>query len=176
MREKTRKLALCGMLCALAAVFLLLGSVIPAALYCCPILAMAALLPVREEFGTKLALTAYAAVAILGLLLAADRELAGVWLFWGWYPAVQPTLDRIRPRALQYGAKLGLCTASMAALYALLIFLFQMEALVQEFRTTSAVLMAATVVLMELVFLLTGAMLHRLSALWRNRLRRRWLR
>ena len=101
MREKTRKLALCGMLCALAAVFLLLGSVIPAALYCCPILAMAALLPVREEFGTKLALTAYAAVAILGLLLAADRELAGVWLFWGWYPAVQPALDRIRPRALQ---------------------------------------------------------------------------
>ena len=64
----------------------------------------------------------------------------------------------------------------MAALYALLIFLFQMEALVQEFRTTSVALMAATVVLMELVFLLTDAMLHRLSALWRNRLRRRWLR
>ena len=170
MREKTRKLALCGMLCALAAVFLLLGSVIPVALYCCPILAMTALLPVREEFGMKLALTAYAAVAILGLLLA------GGWLCWGWYPAGQPALDRIRPRALQYGAKLGLCTASMAALYALLIFLFQMEALVQEFRTTSVALMAATVVLMELVFLLTDAMLHRLSALWRNRLRRRWLR
>ena len=51
-----------------------------------------------------------------------------------------------------------------------------MEALVQEFRTTSVALMAATVVLMELVFLLTDAMLHRLSALWRNRLRRRWLR
>lgn len=176
MREKTRKLALCGMLCALAVVFLLLGSVIPAALYCCPILAMAALLPVREEFGPGPALTAYAAAAILGLLLAADRELAGVWLFWGWYPAAQPALDRIRPRVLQYGAKLGLCTLAMAALYALLIVLFQMEALVQEYQTTSGALLAVSVGMMELVFLLTDAMLHRLSALWRNKLRRRWLR
>lgn len=41
----SRQMALCGVLSALAVVFLLLGSVIPAATFCAPILAMIALFP-----------------------------------------------------------------------------------------------------------------------------------
>lgn len=55
MRARSRRMALCGVLCALAEVFLLLGGLIPAALYACPILAMLSLLPVREECGPRFA-------------------------------------------------------------------------------------------------------------------------
>ena len=46
---KSRPLALCGVLAALAVTLLCLGSVIPAAVLCAPILAMAVLLPVLED-------------------------------------------------------------------------------------------------------------------------------
>ena len=71
MRGQSRRVALCGVLCALAEVFLLLGGLVPAALYACPILAMLALLPVREECGVRFALVSWAAVGLLALLLGA---------------------------------------------------------------------------------------------------------
>ena len=71
-----------------------------AALYACPILAMAALLPVRERFGTGAAMTTYAAVSLLALLLATDKELALLYAFFGWYVPLQPALDKVRPRLL----------------------------------------------------------------------------
>ena len=49
MRQQTRELALASVLGALAVLFLFLGGVLPLALYACPLLASACLLPVREE-------------------------------------------------------------------------------------------------------------------------------
>ncbi len=51
MRETSRRMAVCGLLCALAVVLMLLGGVIPLAVYACPILVMAVLLPVQEQYG-----------------------------------------------------------------------------------------------------------------------------
>ena len=66
---KSREVALCGVLCALAAALLTLGGVIPAATFCAPVLAMAALLPVLEEAGPRAAGTAWMAVSLLALVL-----------------------------------------------------------------------------------------------------------
>ena len=73
---KSREMALCGVLCALAAALLTLGGVIPAATFCAPVLAMAALLPVLEEAGPWAAGTAWMAVSLLALALDPDREAA----------------------------------------------------------------------------------------------------
>ena len=51
----TRKLALCGVFCALGVVLLSLGSLIPAATYCCPVLASLPLLVLHRACGTKYA-------------------------------------------------------------------------------------------------------------------------
>ena len=176
MRWDAKRIALCGMLCALAEVLLMLGSILPAALYCCPILAMAALLPVREELGPRAALTVYAATALLALVLLPNREAAGIYLFWGWYPAAQPRLDRIRPRGLGMAVKLLSCTLALAVLYGLLIFLFQMQTVVSELREATGLLLAGTGLLLELVFWQTDRLLHRLAELWRERRPKRWLR
>ena len=53
---KSRQIALCGMLNALAVVLLSFGGLIPIATYCAPLLAMAVLLPVLEEYGGRMAL------------------------------------------------------------------------------------------------------------------------
>ena len=88
MKEQSRKIALCGVSCALAVTLLLLGGILPLATFCAPMLAMTVLLPVRQECGTRMASAAYGAAAILALLLVADREAALIFVFFGWYPLV----------------------------------------------------------------------------------------
>jgi hypothetical protein len=176
MHGEARRLALGGMLCALAEVLLLLGGMVPAALYACPILAMLALLPVREECGQRLALAAYGAVALLALLLSPDKELAGVYLALGWYPTAQPYLDRIRPAALRALCKLALFLLSVTALYAALLYLFQLDAVVREWHNTAAPALWALGIMSCGTFFLMDAALHRMTMLWRTQLRRRWFK
>ena len=108
MAKKTHELALCGVLCALAVAFLWLSGVVPLSTYAWPILASATLLPAREECRKSYAWSCFAAAAVLGLLLCADKEAALVFCFLGYYPLVKPNLDAISSKALRLFAKLGL--------------------------------------------------------------------
>lgn len=171
MRQSSRRMALCGVLCSLAVCFLLLGSVIPAATFCGPLLAMAALLPVLEELGPRAAGTAWAAVSILGLLLAADRELALVYLFFGWYPVLRPRINKLSSRSLRIAVKLAVCNGTVFLLYRLLGALLGLTE-----DMTSPLLAAATVVLANMTFFLADLALGRLTLLWRRKLRKRFFR
>ena len=176
MAPQSRRVALCGVLCALAEVFLLLGGLIPAALYACPILAMLALVPVREECGVRFALVSWAAVALLALLLCPDKELAGVYLALGWYGALQGRFDGIPSRSLRLGAKLGAFLFCTGGLYAALILLFQLESVVRELADATPWLLGSLLAMGCATFLLTDVILRRSAVLWRRKLRRRWLR
>lgn len=171
MRQSSRRMALCGVLCSLAVCLLLLGSVIPAATFCGPLLAMAALLPVLEELGPRAAGTAWAAVSILGLLLAADRELALVYLFFGWYPVLRPRINKLPSRPLRIAVKLAVCNGTVFLLYRLLGALLGLTE-----DMTSPLLAAATVVLANMTFFLADLALGRLTLLWRRKLRKRFFR
>jgi hypothetical protein len=176
LRLTSRQTAVCGVLCALATALLLMGSIIPLAVYCCPLLAMLVLLPVREEFGVRWALTAYGAVALLSLFLVADKELAGVYVFFGWYPAVQPSLNRLNPAPLRRVVKLLAANGALAALYALLIWVFQLEALTAEFSGFSAVFVTVLLVMSNAVFFCADRVFASFPILWRRKLRRHWFR
>ena len=53
MKNKAKQTALCAFMCALATIIMALGSIIPAATFCSPALAILALIPVQEECGTE---------------------------------------------------------------------------------------------------------------------------
>ena len=125
---RARSLSLCGLLTALAVTLLCLGGVIPAAMLCAPILAMAVLLPVLEELGPKAAGTAYAAAAILGLLLVPDRETALVYLFFGWYPILRPKIAALPSLPMRVLARLAVCNAAALLLYGLVLRLMGLTA------------------------------------------------
>ena len=119
-RGKSTEIALCGMMTALAVVILCLGGLIPAATFCCPVLASLVLLPVMQRWGRRDAVLVWAASAILGLLLGPDKEAAALYAALGYYPAIRAGLDRKRP-ALRWALKLLLFNGATIALYALLI-------------------------------------------------------
>ena len=158
-----RPLALCGVLTALAAALLALGGVIPGMVFCAPILAMGALLPVLEELGPKAAGTSYAAAAILALLLALDRETAFVYLFFGWYPILRPRIAALPSRLLRLAARLAVCNVTALLLYGLVLRLMGLTAeLLESAWYFNAALLAAG----NVVFLLTDSTLARLTNIW----------
>lgn len=169
MAKKTHELALCGVLCALAVAFLWLSGVIPLSTYVWPILASATLLPAREECRKSYAWSCFAAAAVLGLLLCADKEAALVFCFLGYYPLVKPNLDAISSKALRLLAKLGLCTVSMGVMYALIIFVFKLPAIVQEFSESAAWLLWATAAMGLLLFFVYDLLIDRLAVVYRRR-------
>lgn len=169
MAKKTHELALCGVLCALAVAFLWLSGVLPLSTYIWPILASAALLPTREECRASYAWSCFAAAAILGLLLCADKEAALVFCFLGYYPLLKPKFDAIASRALRFLAKLGLCTVTMGLMYALIIFVFKLPAVVQEFSDSAPWLLIATAAMGLLLFFVYDLAIDRFGIVYQSR-------
>lgn len=131
LQRQSARMALCGLLAALSVVFLSLGSLIPAATFACPMLAMVCLLPVVCEYGGRTALMVYAAVACLAVLLCADKELALFYTALGWYPALRPKLERL-PRLPGVAVKCVLFLLPVTAMYAFIVFIFRLEAVAEE--------------------------------------------
>ena len=156
MKSTAKELALGGMFTALGVVFLCLGGIVPLALYACPILASAVLLPVRENCRRSVVWSCYAAIAVLGTLLGPDKESALLFVFLGYYPIVKP-------------AKLLLAIAAVGAEYAFLLFVLRLEAVVTELSSTAPALLWATAALGLALFLLYDLCLDRLTVLYRRR-------
>ena len=149
-------MALGGVLGALAVVIMCLGTLIPVGTYACPMLCAMVLQMVLKTCGSRIAWAWYGAVALLGLLLAPDKEAAAVFVFLGYYPIVKPKLDRKKLPWLWKGL---LFNASVLALYWLLLRLFGMEQLVSEFRELGAAMTAVLLILGNVTFFLLDKLL-----------------
>ena len=172
--DVSRFFSLCGgdaQRMALAVLFLFLGGVLPLALYACPLLASVCLLPVREECRASYQWCCFFAAAILGLLLGPDKESALLFCFLGYYPLLQPSLDAIGSRALRFLTKLGLYVLAVGAMYALLVFVFRLDAVTAELAATAPWLIAATFALGAVLLFLYDELLRRFARLYRRRKR-----
>ena len=165
MHRRSVRTAFCGMAAALSVALMLLGGVVPVATYGVPMICSLPLLFVLLEFDARAAWITYLSVALLSLMLGFDKEAAFFYLFVGYYPIVKGKLDRIRPAWARLLAKIGLFTASIAAMYALMALLFTPAVLAdfQEMGAAMTALFAAVYVICMLLFdrlLLPAAVLY----------------
>ncbi len=151
-------IALGGILAALAVVLMALGTVIPVATYACPVLCMLILKVVLTICGKRMAWAWYGAVAVLGSLLAPDKEAAAVFVFLGYYPIVKPGLDR---RKLPWLWKGLVFNVSILSLYWLLMYILGMEQIVREFSELGFAMTAVLLALGNAVFFLLDRVLGR---------------
>ena len=174
--KKSRKMALTGMLCALAVVLMMLGGVIPLATFCCPALAGLMLIPVFVECGEKLSWCAYAAIAVLSLILCPDKEAALLLTFIGYYPILRWRLDQLRSRLLRVVAKLGVFNLAVLAMYALSILVLQMDQILREYQEMGLALTIACLLIGNITLLLYDRLIAVMTALYVNRLRGRLMK
>ena len=174
--KKSRKMALTGMLCALAVVIMMLGGVIPLATFCCPALAGLMLIPVFVECGEKLSWCAYAAIAALSLILCPDKEAALLLAFIGYYPILRWRLDQLRSGFVRVIAKLGVFNLAVAAMYALSILVLQMDQILREYQEMGLALTAACLLVGNVTLLLYDRLIAIMTALYVKRLRGRLMK
>ena len=139
-------MAYCGMAAALCVALMLLGAVIPIAMFIAPALAG----------------------FLLALLFVPDKEVALIFVFLlGYYPLAKPRFDRIRPAVLRCVCKLLLCNAAVLAMYGLLLVLIPAGSISQELRTTAWIVTLSTLAMGNVAFLLYDRALHNLLMLYR---------
>ena len=166
-KSKSWAMAYCGMAAALCIALMLLGTIIPVAMFIAPAVAGFLIATVCVECGRTMAWTAYAAVSLLGLLFVPDKEIALIFtVLLGYYPLVKPRFDRIRPALLQTGCKLLLCNGAVLAMYGLLLILVPAGSVAQELRTTALAMSLVTLAMGNVAFYLYDRALHNMLLLY----------
>ncbi len=157
-KSGAKEIALGGVLAALAVVIMSLGGMIPTATFVCPMLCCIILEVVRRLCGNRVAWAWYGAVAILGLLMGPDKEAAAVFAFLGYYPILKPKFDRSR---LGFLWKLLFFNVVILAMYWLLMNLFGMAELAEDWEELGYVMTAVMLVLGNVTFFLLDVVLGR---------------
>ena len=160
MGTEARRIALGGMLAALACVIMGMGGLIPVATYVCPVLCMIVLSIVLKLCGRRTAWAWYGAVAILSVLLAPDKEAAAIFFALGYYPIVKPALDRMRFGKL---LKLALFNTVILLMYWLLINLFGLTQVAQEYHGLGFAMTVFTLLTGNITFFMLDKILGRIA-------------
>ena len=154
------RIAIGGMLAALAVVIMNLVGMIPVATFVCPMFCMMILTLVLRFCGKRIGWAWYGAVAILSALLSPDKEAAAIFVFIGYYPLLKPSLDKMRLGGL---LKLLLFNAAILVMYWLLINLFGLAQIAQEYRELGLLMTIFMLVTGNLIFLMLDRILARLA-------------
>ena len=165
--------AFCALMAALGAVIMTAGGLIPIATYCSPMLASVLLLPVMSELGNPRAWMTWAVTAALALLLSVDREAAFLYLFLGYYPILRPGLNAVRSAPLRFLLKLLYFSLSIAAMYALLLWVFQLSSLLADFSDFTLWMSIGFFAGLVAAMMVFDTALARLQLYWLLRLRPR---
>ena len=167
-QQKSWAMAYCGIVAALCVALMLLGAVIPIAMFIAPAVAGFLIATVCVECGMQMALTAYAAVSLLALLFVPDKEVALIFtVLLGYYPLAKPKFERIRPALLRCVCKLLLCNGAVLAMYGLIYLLVPMGSISQELRATATAAALATLAMGNVAFLLYDRALHNMLMMFR---------
>ena len=125
--SKSGKIALGGLLTALGVVLMFLPGLIPIGTYALPAIAGVLLIVAVIEIGAKWAWMIYAAVAVLSLLFAADKEAALLFvLFFGYYPVLKSFLERISNKVLSWISKFAVFNVAVVACFFLAVNFLQL--------------------------------------------------
>lgn len=174
---QSRRIALGGVFTALALVVMLLGGIFPFSTFSAPAIAGILIVPVAIEFGMKTGYLLYAAVGLLSFFLVPDKEMALIFLFFfGFYPLLKAQLERIRPKGLQWAAKLLVFNGCVLCMYGLILFVFSMGVVVEEFEEMGKAFAALLLFLGNLVFVIYDIALVRIVGLYCAKMRPRLMR
>ena len=156
-RRDVYSVALGGVLAALAVVIMTLGTMIPVATFICPMMCMGILALVSIRCGNRIAWAWYGAVTVLSLLLSPDKEAAAVFTALGYYPIIKPRLDKL---PLKWLWKLLYFNAVILTLYWLLMHVFGMAQILEEFAELGIVMTIVTLLLGNVSFIMIDRLLQ----------------
>ena len=158
--NKTKIIALCGVLAALAIVIMCLGGLMPFMTYVCPVFCICITQLITMLCNRPSAWTWYSAVCILSLLLCPDKEAAAIFIAFGYYPMVKQKLDRL---PINWFIKIIYFNAVTLIMYWLMMNVFGMEQIIEDFSSLGTIMTVVTLFLGNLVFVMIDKILERMN-------------
>lgn len=132
--KQSSKCAIGGIVAALSLVLMISVAVIPFMTYALPAIAGALIAFVVTEINRKWAFGVYVSVAVLGLFLVPDKEVAVMYLaLFGYYPILKSIIDKRLPKVLAWVIKVLVFLVTMVVSYYLMIKLMGLT--IDEFDT-----------------------------------------
>lgn len=176
-KNQSSRIALCGILGALAVIVMLMGSVIPFSTFVAPAIAGVLIVPIAIEYGLKTGALLYAAISTLALFLAPDKEMALIFVFFlGYYPLAKAKLDQIKSKVVQWSTKFALFNVSIFAMYSIVIFLFPIAYIVAEFKESGLPLVSLLLLMGNVTFVIYDIALSRMIGLYLLKFRARFFK
>lgn len=154
----SKKIALCGLMAAVALVIMCLGGLIPVATYVCPVLCTLLGNMIQRLCGRKLAWAWYGAVTLLSILVAPDKEAAIVYLLLGCYPFIKPYMDRFKLRII---LKILYFNFIAIVAYRLVLWVFGQSQILQEYTLLGTAGILIVLVLANVTFFMLDILLGR---------------
>ena len=156
------RIALGGMLAAVAVVIMNLVGIIPVATFVCPMLSMMILTLVLRFCGKRIGWAWYGAVAILSVLMGPDKEAAAIFACLGYYPILKPGIDRMKGGAL---VKFLFFNCVILLMYWALINLFGLAQIAQEYLALGLAMTIFTLITGNVIFFMLDRILARLAVI-----------
>lgn len=136
--KQSSKCAIGGIVAALSLVMMISVAIIPFLTYALPAAAGLLIVLIVIEIDKKWAFGVYATVAILGVLLVPDKEVAVMYLaFFGYYPIIKAVFESRFPLWLALILKILVFLATISGSYWLMIKFMGLE--IDEMETFGAV-------------------------------------
>lgn len=159
---KAKKIAMGGVTAALAVVIMCMGGLIPIATFVCPLICCMILQIISGTLGKQMCWVWYVSVSLIALLLCPDKEAAFVFAFLGYYPIIRTAF----PAGIWgWILKAAYFNTVILAMYWLMINLFGMAAVAQEYAALGTAMTLVTLLLGNVTFFL----LDRLLAILKRR-------
>lgn len=159
-RSEVRRIALGGMLAAVAVVVMCLGGLIPVATYVCPMICVMTQYLVLHFCGKRIGWAWFAVVTLLGLLMSPDKEAAVVLLAIGYYPLIKGNLEQSKFCVL---FKLLFFNISIVTAYTIMLYLLGMQEVAAENLEFGLVGLVVILLLGNITFFLLDRLLTIMS-------------
>ena len=174
MRRLSKKVAVCGVICSLGVVVILLGGLFPFLEFTVPAIAGVLLILLITEYGYKWALFSYVIISLLSLIVAAFR-MESVLLFiafFGYYPILKSKLETLKSRVLQMIFKYICFNFAVISFYALTYYIFKLSFIIEQFKDISKIMLPVLLIMANVTFLFYDIVISRLTYIYVQRVRK----
>lgn len=165
------KTAMCGVITALSVALLFFGGIMYAFVYIMPMVTSVFMIMLKKTLSLSSAVITYISTSILSLMLVPEKECVLMYvLFFGYYPIICHSLEKIKTVPLKWLAKLIVFNVSLTAVQLLLVFAFHIPFL-SEGEGTAVI--TAFAVLMNILFVIYDFTIKMLWVLYEKKLESR---
>lgn len=172
MRKKSVRVAVCGLAAALSVTLMFFGGVVYVFAYAVPMLLGLISVMIKKSFGTGSAVFVYIAVSLLSLMLVPEKESVMMFvLFFGYYPIIRESFEKVKAKALRLILKLILFNASLTVIELICVFVFGIPFF--EDGVFSAGLLIGFAVAMNAVFIMYDILLRMFLILYEKKIEKR---